>query len=371
MPARACVGRDRRRPSGVRGEPARDHLGAPQASRYACLSTRRHSRHGIHAGIQRRHSRAGIPTLSLHRHVTRFCVFARPRPCSGSPGRARSPSGAWIRLDDATPDRRRRAPRRSPRRPSRPSLTMRSRPPARSSCTSPSPSAALLRAPAATSTRGPTATSPRSKRWWRASPMRGRRASPPSPSAAASRSPAADLGLLAEEARRLGLVPVMTTSGIGLTAERVAGLRAFAQNQRQPRRRGRRLRGGARLRRRGARRAGHRPPAAAGIPVGVNVVLTRASFPWLADTGRPRRRPRRRRDPAPPLQARRARRRRCLPGGRPRASPRPTWGTPESVLRPTRIAASRPSRSAPSGRRSRRSSPRSACGSASTARWCR
>ncbi len=38
-----------------------------------------------------------------------------------------------------------------------------------------------------------------------------------------------DLGRLAAEARRLGLVPVMTTSGLGLTAARAAELRAFAQ----------------------------------------------------------------------------------------------------------------------------------------------
>src|SRR5271165_2687472 len=38
-----------------------------------------------------------------------------------------------------------------------------------------------------------------------------------------------DLGHLAVEARRLGLVPVMTTSGLGLSADRAVELRAFAQ----------------------------------------------------------------------------------------------------------------------------------------------
>ncbi len=93
-----------------------------------------------------------------------------------------------------------------------------------------------------------------------------------------------DLGRLAAEARRLGLVPVLTTSGIGLTAARVAELRAFAQiNVSHD--------GvdGAYAAVRGFDAADHAERAvailvAAGIPVGVNVVLTRASFPSLAAT---------------------------------------------------------------------------------------
>jgi pyrroloquinoline quinone biosynthesis protein E len=93
-----------------------------------------------------------------------------------------------------------------------------------------------------------------------------------------------DLGRLAAEARRLGLVPVMTTSGLGLTAERAATLRDFAQvNVSHD--------GvdGAYEAVRGFDAAAHAERAvallaAAGIPVGVNVVLTRASFPLLEAT---------------------------------------------------------------------------------------
>jgi MoaA/NifB/PqqE/SkfB family radical SAM enzyme len=93
-----------------------------------------------------------------------------------------------------------------------------------------------------------------------------------------------DLGLLAAEARRLGLVPVMTTSGLGLTAERAVELRAFAQiNVSHD------GVGGAYEAVRGFDAAAHAERAitllvAAGIAVGVNVVLTRASFPQLAAT---------------------------------------------------------------------------------------
>lgn len=93
-----------------------------------------------------------------------------------------------------------------------------------------------------------------------------------------------DLGLLAAEARRLGMVPVMTTSGLGLTAARAEELRAFAQiNVSHD--------GvdGAYEAVRGFDAAAHAERAvgllaAAGIPVGVNVVLTRASFPRLEAT---------------------------------------------------------------------------------------
>ena len=93
-----------------------------------------------------------------------------------------------------------------------------------------------------------------------------------------------DLGRIAAEARRLGLVPVMTTSGIGLTAERVAELRAFAQiNVSHD------GTGGGYEAVRGFDGAVHAERAiallaAAGIPVGVNFVLTRDSFPRLEPT---------------------------------------------------------------------------------------
>ncbi len=94
----------------------------------------------------------------------------------------------------------------------------------------------------------------------------------------------ADLGQLAEETRRLGMVPVMTTSGIGLTAARAEELRAFAQiNVSHD------GVGGAYEAVRGFDAAAHAERAiavlaGAGIPVGVNVVLTRGSFPRLAET---------------------------------------------------------------------------------------
>jgi pyrroloquinoline quinone biosynthesis protein E len=93
-----------------------------------------------------------------------------------------------------------------------------------------------------------------------------------------------DLGALATEARRLGLVPVMTTSGIGLTAARAEGLRAFAQiNVSHDG-----VAGGYEAVRGFPGEAGAERAvallAAAGIPVGVNLVLTRASFPVLEET---------------------------------------------------------------------------------------
>jgi radical SAM protein with 4Fe4S-binding SPASM domain len=93
-----------------------------------------------------------------------------------------------------------------------------------------------------------------------------------------------DLGRLAEAARALGLTPVVTTSGLGLTADRAATLRAFAQvNVSYDGGAGdyAAVRGweGADV----AERA-MRSLAAAGVPFGVNVVLTRASFPRLDRT---------------------------------------------------------------------------------------
>ncbi|MDC0742338.1 radical SAM protein [Polyangium mundeleinium] len=93
-----------------------------------------------------------------------------------------------------------------------------------------------------------------------------------------------DLGELAAFARSLGLVPVMTTSGFGLREERAKELGAFAQINVSHDGVGgayAAVRGfdGAR----GAERA-IEMLARAGIPVGVNVVLTRRSFAQLEAT---------------------------------------------------------------------------------------
>jgi radical SAM protein with 4Fe4S-binding SPASM domain len=93
-----------------------------------------------------------------------------------------------------------------------------------------------------------------------------------------------DLGRIAEEARALGLTPVVTTSGIGLTPERARSLRAFAQVNVSFDGVGPAyslVRGweGASV----AERA-MAALAEAGVPFGVNVVLTRASFPSLERT---------------------------------------------------------------------------------------
>jgi pyrroloquinoline quinone biosynthesis protein E len=93
-----------------------------------------------------------------------------------------------------------------------------------------------------------------------------------------------DLGAVAAEARRLGLVPVMTTSGIGLTAARAAELTAFAQiNVSHDG-----AEGGYEAVRGYPGEAGAERAigllAAAGIPVGVNLVLTRESFAAIEAT---------------------------------------------------------------------------------------
>lgn len=93
-----------------------------------------------------------------------------------------------------------------------------------------------------------------------------------------------DLGELAEAARALGLTPVMTTSGIGLTRDRARALGSFAQVNVSYDGEGEdyaRVRGfdGAR----GAERAMDLLREA-GVPFGVNVVLTRATFPALGKT---------------------------------------------------------------------------------------
>ena len=93
-----------------------------------------------------------------------------------------------------------------------------------------------------------------------------------------------DLGTLATFARSLGLVPVMTTSGLGLSEERAQELRAFAQiNVSHD------GVGGAYSAVRGfdGARAAERAIQLlvnAGIAVGVNVVVTRESFAFLNET---------------------------------------------------------------------------------------
>ncbi|MGF1464931.1 MAG: radical SAM protein [Sandaracinaceae bacterium] len=93
-----------------------------------------------------------------------------------------------------------------------------------------------------------------------------------------------DLGALGARARALGLVPTVTTSGRGLSAERAAGLRAFAQVNVS-------YDGGPEayraVRGHDATALAERAMAhlaAAGVPFGVNVVLTRRSIDALEDT---------------------------------------------------------------------------------------
>jgi radical SAM protein with 4Fe4S-binding SPASM domain len=93
-----------------------------------------------------------------------------------------------------------------------------------------------------------------------------------------------DLPELARRACDLGLTPTVTTSGLGLTSERAEELRAFAQVNVSYDGAGeayQAVRGydGARM----AERA-MRALASAGVPFGINVVLTRASWPSLEAT---------------------------------------------------------------------------------------
>lgn len=93
-----------------------------------------------------------------------------------------------------------------------------------------------------------------------------------------------DLAALAEEARARGLVPVLTTSGIGLDPGKIEALRAFAQvNVSYDGRAAvyQQVRGydGAHLAERAVSEL-----AEAGVHVGVNVVLTRDSWPHLEET---------------------------------------------------------------------------------------
>jgi radical SAM protein with 4Fe4S-binding SPASM domain len=93
-----------------------------------------------------------------------------------------------------------------------------------------------------------------------------------------------DLGRLADEARALGLTPVVTTSGLGLTRARAAQLRGFAQANVSYDGIGEdyeAVRGfdGAEIAERAMARL-----CDAGVPFGVNVVLTRSSFSRVAAT---------------------------------------------------------------------------------------
>jgi radical SAM protein with 4Fe4S-binding SPASM domain len=93
-----------------------------------------------------------------------------------------------------------------------------------------------------------------------------------------------DLDVLADAARARGITPVLTTSGLGLSDARLARLRSFAQvnvsydGDAETYARVRGFDGAS-----AAERAIERL-AAAGIRVGVNVVLTRDSFPRLYET---------------------------------------------------------------------------------------
>jgi radical SAM protein with 4Fe4S-binding SPASM domain len=89
-----------------------------------------------------------------------------------------------------------------------------------------------------------------------------------------------DIDVLADEARARGLTPVLTTSGLGLTPEKIARLRSFAQVNVS-------YDGAAEqyVRVRGFDGARHAEAAirglvAAGVPVGVNIVLTQST--WCA-----------------------------------------------------------------------------------------
>jgi radical SAM protein with 4Fe4S-binding SPASM domain len=93
-----------------------------------------------------------------------------------------------------------------------------------------------------------------------------------------------DLDVLADEARARGITPVLTTSGLGLSDARIARLKGFAQvnvsydGDAETYARVRGFDGAS-----AAERAIERL-AAAGVRVGVNVVLTRESFPRVAET---------------------------------------------------------------------------------------
>jgi radical SAM protein with 4Fe4S-binding SPASM domain len=94
----------------------------------------------------------------------------------------------------------------------------------------------------------------------------------------------ADLGELAAHARARGLVPVVTTSGLGMTAEKAARLAPFAQVNVSYDGVGAAYEG---VRGFDGAAVAERAMAllqAAGVPFGVNVVLTRGSFDALPET---------------------------------------------------------------------------------------
>jgi radical SAM protein with 4Fe4S-binding SPASM domain len=93
-----------------------------------------------------------------------------------------------------------------------------------------------------------------------------------------------DVGLLAEEARRRGLTPVLTTSGIGLSPVKIQRLRAFAQVNVSYDGIGEDYASVRGFEGAPAAESAIAALAAAGVPVGVNVVLTRATFPNLRQT---------------------------------------------------------------------------------------
>ncbi len=93
-----------------------------------------------------------------------------------------------------------------------------------------------------------------------------------------------DLDVLASAARARGLTPVLTTSGLGLTPDKIARLRSFAQvnvSYDGPGEDYAAVRGFDGARHAEAAITGL---AAAGVRVGVNVVLTQATFPSLGAT---------------------------------------------------------------------------------------
>jgi radical SAM protein with 4Fe4S-binding SPASM domain len=91
----------------------------------------------------------------------------------------------------------------------------------------------------------------------------------------------ADLGQIAAEARRLGLVPVLTTSGVGLTEARARELSAFAQINVSHDGEGEGYAAVRGFDGRGSAERAIQILVAAGIATGVNMVLTSASFPRL------------------------------------------------------------------------------------------
>lgn len=94
----------------------------------------------------------------------------------------------------------------------------------------------------------------------------------------------ADIGELADKARALGLVPVMTTSGIGLTKAKAESLRAFAQINVSYDGIGEAYEAVRGWDGRSAAERAIRILQEAGIPVGANTVITRQSFSSLEQT---------------------------------------------------------------------------------------